>query len=191
MRNLYALLNNPVEIFNQFEPGDVILTRERGLKHGIDRVFQRSWWNHVLLYVGDGKVLDASPLKGCTIFSLKPMREKYEAWRVVRPTNLTRQQRRAVAALAVQHFLGKPFSWLQVLGILLFRNFRLRKWQAPFLPGNDFTPTLRNPICSNIPSLAYFAKGVVVNEYYPPAYIVPKDYIQPKGFRVVFENRWE
>ena len=38
--------------------------------------------------------------------------------------------------------------------------------------------------------MSYFKKGVSVNDSYPPEYAVPKDYISPKNFSIVFDKRW-
>ena len=132
-------------LLSLLEPGDVILVRERGLKHEIDRIFQRSWWNHVLLYIGNEKVLDASPLKGCHTFKIELGREKYEACKALRP-KLPKGERTNIAETALKEFIGKRFSWLQVAKILFFRNFRLKKWQKPF-EYEEYKSDVRKVIC--------------------------------------------
>ncbi len=172
--------------------GDILLVSERGLKHAINRALGRSRWHHVMLYVGRGRVIEATPKKGCHISKLDLSKDCYIGYKALRNRRLTMAQRRKLVRTAISSFYGKKFSWMQ-LGMAGLRavfgcagNGRMQ-----IARGSHDCNTERI-ICSNMIAIAYYKLGHPISRKYLPEYVMPRDYdrLEAAGkFEVVFEIR--
>lgn len=90
----------------QLRPGDILLRRTEGTS---GNYFIPSWWKHAGVYVGDGQVVDAA-FKGIGKGSFKSFMTEGDSIMIVRPKNLSTQQREAVADYAKRQ-VGKPYDF--------------------------------------------------------------------------------
>ena len=180
-------------LIRKLKEGDVVLVSERGLQHSINRLLQRSQWHHVMLYVGKGYTIEATPRNGahtCDLFH--DLTEKpYTALKVLRNRKLTAKQRKEIAETALKMFSGKRFSWLQYAKIIIGRTLELwgKEGSKSLIckPGHECNTG--SVACSNMVAMAYYEAGFQISEKYMPEYVVPKDYEDAKGFYVVFEKK--
>ena len=185
--------DSPANLIRSLKEGDIVVICERGLKHTIDRILQRTKkWHHVMLYTSKGMVLDVTPRKGCFIAPLKPTLERCIEFKVLRTKKLSAEQKKAMVTRAIALFNGKKFSELQIFSILLFRELAFWKMhsksrlQQAVLKAPHECDT-RRVICSNMVSLAYYLSGVRISMIYKPEYIVPKDFENVQDFDTVLE----
>ncbi|MBI2581478.1 hypothetical protein HYV85_06790 [Candidatus Woesearchaeota archaeon] len=185
-------LRDAHNIIKRLREADVILVSEKGLLHDINRMLQRSKWHHVMLYIGNGRTIEATPKKGAHICDLMyDLTEKeYFAYKVLRNKRLTKAQRKKVVGMALKFFLGKKFSWGQYARIVLGRTLHWRKEGNRSLvckPGHRCS--MESVACSNMVAMAYYEAGLPVTERYMPEYVVPKDYETSKALAVVSEGK--
>ena len=177
----------PSEQMN-FEEGDIIAVSEKGIKHGIDRILQRTEWHHVFLYIGNGMALDASPMAGCHTFKINLTHEKYNAYRVLRHATLAIAERKKLVKKAVSTFLGQKFSFSQVYRIIISRIILA---DAKNSPDTSYKCDTRRLICSNMISMAYHLAGHPLKIQHKPEYTMPEDYGgELQGFKLVVEHRF-
>ena len=171
---------------------DVILVSEKGLLHDINRMLQRSKWHHVMLYIGNGRTIEATPKKGAHICDLMyDLTEKdYFAYKILRNKKLTNAQRKKIVNTALKLFLGKRFSWLQYAKIVIGRTMHWRNKDNKSLvckPGHRCS--MESVACSNMVAMAYYEAGFPISDRYMPEYVVPKDYETSKALSVVSEGK--
>lgn len=180
------------KLIRKLKDADVVLVSEKGLLHSINRVLQRSKWHHVMLYIGQGRTIEATPRNGAHICDLlHDLTEKpYIAWKILRNKKLTAMQRQEIVNTALKLFEGKKFSWVQYAKIVLGRTMHWRKEGNKSLvckPGHKCNTG--SVACSNMVAMAYYEAGFPISEQYMPEYVVPKDYETAKGFDVVLERK--
>ena len=177
----YELMNSVIEqkangLLKSLREGDMIFVNEKGLPNFLGRLLQRYEWHHVLLYLGDGKVLEAIPIKGCRVSSLK-LDSRYNGLKILRYKGISPAQRRKLVANAVRTFLNKKFSWLQILKTLLAREFWLgRLLRLRFASWKNYKCNPNAVMCSNLITMSYYMAGLLIFDAYPPEYVMPKDY---------------
>ncbi|MBI2143059.1 hypothetical protein HYU20_01830 [Candidatus Woesearchaeota archaeon] len=181
------------KLIRKLKEADVVLVSERGLKHSINRLLQRSKWHHVMLYVGKGYTIEVNPRNGahtCDLFH--DLTEKpYIALKVLRNRKLTAKQRKKITETALRMFSGKRFSWMQFAKIIIGRTLELWREEGSksmvCKPGHKCSTG--SVACSNMVAMAYYEAGFPISEKYMPEYVVPKDYEEAKGFKVVAEKK--
>jgi len=94
------------KVLPQMQPGDILLRRTDGSSGNL---FIPSWWKHAGVYVGQGEVVDAV-FKGIGKDSFEKFMTDGDAIMIVRPKNLTAQQREAIASYAKGQ-VGKPYDF--------------------------------------------------------------------------------
>ncbi|MBI2144562.1 hypothetical protein HYU17_05455 [Candidatus Woesearchaeota archaeon] len=172
-------LGKAQRLIKKLHEADVILVSEKGLLHSINRALQGSKWHHVMLYMGQGRTIEATPKKGCHICDLMyDLTEKdYFAYKILRNKRLTNPQRKKVISTALRLFLGKPFSWIQYLRIVFGRVLH---WNGEgnkslvCMPGHKCNA--HSVACSNMVAMAFYEAGFPVSDRHMPEYVVPKDY---------------
>ena len=174
-------------IVNKLLPADILLVSEKGLKHSINRTFGRSRWHHVMLCIGKGKVLEATPRKGCHISKLDLTKDCYIAYKALRHRKLSDAEKKKIAETAVKIFLGKKFNWQHLLKVFFRRqlsivgnNGKARK------PG--YRCNVNSIICSNLVAMNYHMAGCSISDRWAPEYVMPRDYDKSKEFAIVFEK---
>ncbi|MBI2550711.1 hypothetical protein HYV83_06070 [Candidatus Woesearchaeota archaeon] len=185
-------LRDAHSLIKRLREADIILVSEKGLLHDINRMLQRSKWHHVMLYIGNGRTIEATPKKGAHICDLMyDLTEKeYFAYKVLRNKKLTKAQRKKVVNMALKFFLGKKFSWGQYARIVFGRTFHWRKEGNKSLvckPGHRCS--MESVACSNMVAMAYYEAGLPVTERYMPEYVVPKDYEESKALSKLTEGK--
>ena len=180
-------------LIEKLEEGDIILVSEKGLKHSLNRAFGRSRWHHIMLYIGQGKVLEVTPRKGCHISKLDLTKECYLGFKALRHAKINDLSRRKIAATAVRIFLGRKFDWRQLIKVFFRRqlvfignNGRARK------PG--YKCNFGSVICSNLVTMAYHIRGHSISDKWAPEYVMPRDYgklEKSREFSIVFERKLE
>ncbi|MEK6837250.1 MAG: hypothetical protein AABX69_01245 [Nanoarchaeota archaeon] len=185
-------LRNAHNIIKRLCEADIVLVSERGLLHSVNRALQRSKWHHVMLYIGNGRTIEATPKKGAHICDLMyDLTEKdYFAYKILRNKKLTKAQRRGVVKMALKLFLGKRFSWLQYAKIVIGRTLHWKKDDNKSIvckPGHKCSTG--SVACSNMVAMAYYEAGFPISDRYMPEYVVPKDYETSKALSAVSEGR--
>ncbi len=94
------------QVLPQMRPGDILLRRTEGSSGNL---FIPSWWKHAGVYVGEGEVVDAV-FKGIGKDSFAKFMTEGDSIMIVRPKNLTAQQREAIADYAKSQ-VGKPYDF--------------------------------------------------------------------------------
>ncbi len=156
--------------------GDMIFVNEKGLPNFLGRLIQGYKWHHVMLYLGSGKVLQAIPVKGCVISTLK-LDGRYKGVKVLRYRGISPAQREKIVKNAVSTFLNKKFSWLQILKVFLLRELGLGTLlRKRFMTGKNYKCNPDSVMCSNLVTMSYFMAGLLIFEAYQPEYVIPKDY---------------
>ena len=171
---------------------DVILVSEKGLLHSINRMLQRSRWHHVMLYIGQGRTIEATPKKGSHICDLMyDLTEKeYFAYKILRNKRLTKTQRKKIVNEALKLFLGKKFSWSQYARIVIGRTLHWKKGDNKSLvckPGHRCNTG--SVACSNMVAMAYYEAGFPISNRHMPEYFVPKDYETSTTLSVVSQGK--
>ena len=185
-------LRDAQSLIKRLQEADVILVSEKGLLHDINRMLQRSKWHHVMLYIGNGRTIEATPKKGAHICDLMyDLTEKdYFAYKILRNKKLTNAQRKKIVNTALKLFLGKRFSWLQYAKIVIGRTLHWRNKDNKSLvckPGHRCS--MESVACSNMVAMAYYEAGFPISDRYMPEYVVPKDYETSKALSVVSEGK--
>lgn len=90
----------------ELKPGDVLLRRTEGTS---GNYFIPSWWKHAAVYVGNGKVVEAT-FSGVKTTSLKEFFEHGDHAAVVRAKDLTDRERKAMVKFAKRQE-GKPYDF--------------------------------------------------------------------------------
>lgn len=169
----------------RLEEGDVICINERGLRNSLMRTVQGYKWHHMMLYLGNGKVLEAIPLKGCIILKLN-IDKRYNGVKILRAARVPIKKRKLVALKAVEYFCGRKFSFIQLMKAFLTRKLRFQLFlgQKP----NNWKETLLSPdkaMCSNIISMSYATIGLFVRRDHLPELIIPEDFENSSSFKVI------
>ncbi len=175
-------------LFKRLKKGDIIFVHEKGIHNFLGKIVQLNRWHHVMLYIGDGKVLEAVPVKGCIITPLK-LDNRYHGVKIMRFNGILGVQRKQLINSAITTFLHKKFSGLQA-----FRTFFMRKFGLVSLL---LLPTrfkrgsyVCNPdlvTCSNLIAMSYYKIGVRISDTVLPEYVMPKDYEHALGLETVAE----
>ncbi|MBI2143058.1 hypothetical protein HYU20_01825 [Candidatus Woesearchaeota archaeon] len=179
-------MGNFNRLIKKLKEADILLVSEKGFKHAINRAFGRSRWHHVMLYVGKGKVIEATPKKGCHISKLDLNKECYKAYKALRHRKITGKERKEMAAYAVRMFLGRRFNWKHLPRVFLRRSVWLlgNNGQA-CKPGYKCDNNAL--ICSNIVAVAYHISGRRISRKWAPEYVMPRDYDKAEGFKTIFD----
>ena len=175
----------------KLEIGDIVVICERGLKHTIDRIVQRTKkWHHVMLYIGKGMVLEVTPRKGCHIAHLMPTLRRCIEFKVLRAKKLSAGKKKLMVTTAIKLFNSKKFSTVQIIKILMFREFPfLNKLYGSKLSYVNRQCDTKRVICSNMISLAYCLFGVRISTIYKPEHIIPRDFEDVQDFDTVLERK--
>lgn len=96
----------PEGLKEQLKPGDVLLRRTEGTS---GNYFIPSWWKHAAVYVGNGKVVEAT-FAGVKTTSLKEFFEHGDHAAVVRAKDLSEKEQKAMAKFAKRQE-GKPYDF--------------------------------------------------------------------------------
>ncbi|MFN3429319.1 MAG: YiiX/YebB-like N1pC/P60 family cysteine hydrolase [Candidatus Sericytochromatia bacterium] len=96
----------PDGLKSQLQPGDVLLRRTEGTS---GNYFIPSWWKHAAVYVGNGKVVEAT-FSGVKTTSLKEFFDHGDHAAVVRAKDLTEKEQKAMAKFAKRQE-GKPYDF--------------------------------------------------------------------------------
>lgn len=177
------------KISKLMQTADIAVLCERGLKHTLDKWVQRTKrWHHVLLYLGKGKALEVTPRKGCHISDLNLSRERCLQFKIIRNDKISSAAKKRLTQNAIRLFLGKKFASRQIWSIVLFRYLGFGKKEALLNMAHKIES--RKVVCSNMPAMSYYTVGVLLNETYKPEYLVPKDYENVPGFRVILERNY-
>ena len=180
-------------IIKKLKEGDIILISEKGLKHSLNRALGRSRWHHIMLYIGQGRVLEATPRKGCHISKLDLTKECYLGFKALRHAKINDLSRRKIAATAVRIFLGRKFDWWQLIKVFFRR-------QLVFMGNNGracrpgYKCNFGSVICSNLVAMSYHLEGCSIGDKWAPEYVMPRDYdkLEKSGeFDLVFERKFE
>jgi uncharacterized protein YycO len=147
-----------------YEPqiGDYFVVRTNGVFGWIIRLGTSSHWNHAGVYIGDGKIVEATP-RGVKINSANEY--PLMAWN--KHEGLTPKQRAGIAIYA-ESLVGKPYGFvdiarliLRIIGFKLFANTKL----MTYLAAKD------GYICSELVAESYQKVGI--NMYQDPADVTP------------------
>ena len=173
-------------LFKRLKKGDIIFVHEKGILNFIGKILQRYRWHHAMLYIGDGKVLQAIPIKGCVISPLK-LDDRYHGVKVLRYRGISETQRKQLIKSAISTFFRKKFSLLHAFKTLFVRELGLGSLLlllSGFKLGNYKcnTDTLT---CSNLVSMSYYKTGLLLYDSVLPEYVIPKDYEQALGLVTV------
>ena len=94
---------------------------------------------------------------------------------------------RYFAETAVKIFLGKKFSWRQLLKVFFRRllsivgnNGKAHK------PG--YRCDVNRIICANLVAMNYHMAGGSISDRWAPEYVMPRDFDKSKEFAIVFEK---
>ena len=124
-------------------------------------------YNHAFIYVGDGKIIEATPRKGVI---LSPV-SKYTniAWN--QHEEKTVAQRDGLVKEALKH-LGNKYSFLDYFAIIL----RMARFNAPdwLITKLDSSPDV---ICSQLVAAVYRSCGFTVDGEMPEYYCTPSDLV--------------
>lgn len=96
----------PAGLAAQLKVGDVLVRRTEGTSGNF---FIPSWWKHAAVYVGDGKVVEAT-FHGVQEISLDEFFAHGDHVAALRAPNLSDAQRQGVADYA-EHAIGKPYDF--------------------------------------------------------------------------------
>ncbi len=174
----------------KLEPGDILLVSEKGIKHTLNRMLGRSKWHHVMLFIGQGKVLEVTPKKGCHISSLDLDKKSFIGYKAIRNKALSASEKENLVAKAIKTYHGKNFSWLQLMRASLRRVIDLKSNGVRKLkPDPSINHNSERMICSNTIAMVYHRAGHLISERHKPEHIMPRDYDKAKGFEVVFDIR--
>ena len=172
----------------KLEPGDILLVSEKGVKHTLNRTLGRSRWHHVMLYTGNGNVLEVTPKKGCHISELNLDKKSFIGYKALRNNNLTPEQKKRLVSDAIRTFHGRAFSWRQLAKATLRR---VVDWKSngfrKLKPDPNRNHDAEKIICSNTVAMIYHRAGQLISERHKPEHIMPRDYDKAKGFEVVFD----
>lgn len=183
-----GIIEDRMKLAGKLLPADVLLVSEKGLKHLINRTLGRSRWHHIMLYIGKGRVLEATPKKGCHVSKLDLTKDCYIAYKAIRHRKLSDKARKEVAAKAVRLFLGKKFAWRQLAKVFIRRLLALKgNGDKACRPG--YRCDTDRIICSNVVAMNYHMAGCVIGGRWAPEYVLPRDYDRMKEFDIIFEKR--
>lgn len=135
------------------EIGDFALVRTSGFEGRIIRAGTDSWYNHALLYVGDGRAIQAQP-HGAEICAVADW--SHPQYRIAWSTGLinpTYEQRKAIAAWGTAQ-KGVPYGWLDIAA-LSAKTFHI---SVPYF--NQVIENEKRLICSQLVDKAYELAGV-------------------------------
>lgn len=106
-REVHLVTNEMAErVAPKLRPGDILLRRTDGTSGNF---FIPSWWKHAGVYTGQGEVVEAV-FKGIEKNSFKRFMTEGDSIMIVRPKNLSTQQREAIATYAIGQ-VGKPYDF--------------------------------------------------------------------------------
>lgn len=177
-------------LIKRLRQADVLLVSEKGLKHSLNRALGRSRWHHIMLYIGQDRVLEATPRKGCHIAKLDLTKECFLGYKALRHAKINDLSRRKIVATAVKIFLGRKFDWQQLIKVYLRR-------QLSFIGNNGkacrpgYKCNVQSVICSNLVAMAYHIMGHSISDKWAPEYVIPRDYDKLRDFEIVFERKPE
>ncbi len=182
------------KLIKKLKEADIILVNERGVQHTFNRLLQRSKWHHVMLYVGQGRTLEVTPRNGAHLCDfLHDLTEKlYREIKILRMTKLTERQRKIIVKDAVKTFVHKKFSWIQYGKIILGRTLELwgKEGNKSMVCKPGHKCNMSSIACSNMVAIAYFENGFQISEKYRPEYVVPRDYEEAEGFKIIVGRKF-
>src|SRR3989338_3116225 len=179
-------------LIRRLKEADIVLVREKGLKHAINRILQRSRWHHVMIYIGKGHTMEVTPRNGshmCDLFH--DLTEKqYLAIKVLRDKSLTLLQRKGIARTAVRCFNGRKFSWMQYARIVVGRTLSWKRNPTESrTQGQARRYRAGSVACSNMVAMAYYEAGHSIIAEHMPEFVVPKDYEEAKGLKTIMSKK--
>jgi len=137
--------------------GDYAVVRTNGVFGKLIRIGTLSRWNHVIVYVGDGWIVEANP-KGVQLRPLSEYDGMSLAWN--QHENLTPEHRAAIAANA-RALVGKEYSFatifilaLRILGLKILSNFAVLRYLAK----------KEGYICSELVVTCYDKAGISISD---------------------------
>lgn len=140
-------------MITQPELGDFALVRTNDIGGRLIRIGTDSFFNHALLYVGNGNVIEARPSgAGYNTVDAYSREDYYLTWSTG-AWPLTDEQRKDIVLWSVAH-VGTPYSWLDIAA-LSAKTFHVK------FPGLDKRITRSDRlICSQLVDQAWEAAGV-------------------------------
>ncbi len=94
---------------------DIILAHNYGPFGWWVRIITKSYWNHCLLYLGNGKVLDILG-KGITILDYNKYYKNKIQHKIIRVKGLSNYKRKKICEYAIK-FVGKKYNMSLVFGL--------------------------------------------------------------------------
>jgi cell wall-associated NlpC family hydrolase len=146
-----------------YEPriGDFGVIRSTGLAARAIQLGTISRWNHAFIYIGEGKIIEATPSKGLIISDVS--KYKNIAWN--KHQELTDAQRQKIVDKA-RSFLGTTYGFLDIL-VLALRILGLKILSGTFV---EKLAVRQGIICSELEAICYAEAGIqLVNK---PEYLV-------------------
>ena len=180
------------KLVKKLKVGDIVLISEKGLKHMLNKLLQRSKWNHVMLYMGKGQTMEVTPRNGAHICDLMhDLTEKpYAAWKALRFKKLTDSQRKSITKTALKLFKGKKFAPVQYAKIILGRSLHWKmNGNRSMVCKPNHTCNIESVVCSNMVAIAYYEAGYPIIARYMPEYVIPKDYESSTELSKVTEGK--
>ncbi len=178
-------------LIGKLKEADVVLVSEKGIRHAVNRVLQRSKWHHVMLYIGQGRTLEVTPRNGAHICDLlHDLTEKhYVAIKALRNSKLTEKNKDEIIRYAIKNFLKKKFSLTQYVRIVLGRRLHWKDGNRSLVCRPGHKCNIESVVCSNMVAIAYYEAGFPISQKYMPEYVVPKDYEEAKEFKTVINKK--
>ncbi len=153
----------------KYEPqlGDYGCVQTNGIVGFLIQLGTLTKYNHAFIYLGDGKIIEATPRHGVIISPVTNYTNI--AWNQHEPK--TDEQRKALVAQALTHF-GDHYSFLAFLAIgMRILHIKSPKWMRERLTKS------KNEICSELVARDYRACDFVVEGQRPDFFISPSDLI--------------
>jgi uncharacterized protein YycO len=127
--------------------GDYGVTRTGGFFGRLIRLGTFSHWNHAFIYLGDGKIIEATP-RGVVVGELSQY--SIVVWN--RHDDLTDDERAGVVAYAMSR-LGEPYGFIDI-AVIVLRQLGLKAFSVKI---SAFLDKRHGVICSQFASLAFRA----------------------------------
>jgi uncharacterized protein YycO len=119
------------------EIGDVVFVKQKGIIADLISKITKSPFNHVAMYVGNGKIIEANGFIRTRVVPLETYNGEYEIYRIPR---LAEYQKRRIVDYALTK-VGTKYDYAKILG--LFIRFEFLKRFKGFEERNHF-------ICSEL-----------------------------------------
>ena len=141
--------------------GNFGVIKSTGIAARLIQIGTVSRWNHAFIYIGDGKIIEATPSKGLIISNIT----KYDkiAWN--KHDVLTDVQRQQIVDKA-KSVLGTTYGFIDIL-VLALRILGLKILSGKFV---EKLAVRQGIICSELEAICYSAAGIqLINK---PEYLV-------------------